>query len=182
VLWSAVAGILFAGSLPVLEAHGAAPFTLIQSSSEETGKPTAAIVLTQETLDSYTGPTYLSSRDVHTQADLVGFASALKRGDSSIKRIALGTDSISMTYRSSVHVLRFGTRAIERTVYITSTGAITVVKPWWAQFSDSRAELSDPASGFSDIAFSAEEGDSIPVETATRLLIRMHGRFQIGAL
>lgn len=168
-------------SAPAMRAYSAVPFNLIHSTSETTGQPTTAIEITQDTLGSYTGPSISSALDVHSQSDLVDFAATMMREDSSIKRITIGSDSLSMTYRSPVHILRFGSRTVERTVTVMSSGAIAITKPWYAAIANERHAATDPELGFSDIAIATDSG-GISIPTATKLLIRMHGRLQIGAI
>lgn len=164
-----------------MHAYSAVPFTLIHSTSETTGQPTTAIELTQDTLDAYTGPSISSALDVRTQTDLVDFAATLMREDRSIQRITIGSDSLSMTYRSPVHILRFGTRTVERTVTIMSSGAVAITKPWYAAIANEKRTADDPELGFADIDI-VTDSSGISIPTATKLLIRMHGRLQIGAI
>jgi hypothetical protein len=181
VFWASLGVLAVVLSIPAMHAYSAMPFNLVHSTSETTGQETTAIEITQETLDSYTGPSISSKRDVHTQTDLLAFAATMMREDPSIKRITLGADSISMTYRSSVRLLHIGSRTIERTVSISKAGTVAITKPWYASFANERRQATDPEVGFADIAIATDSG-GISIPTATKLLIRMHGRFQIGAI
>lgn len=178
ILGFGLAVLLLSVGAPVLHAEGAVPLSLIYGTSETTAESTVAIEITQEELEKYDGPTISTMRDVHTQAQLVEYAASLMLEDSDIQRITLGTDEVSMTYRSKVEVLRFGERTLTRTVRVSSSGVVTVEQPWYANFTTSEK---DHASGFSDVALTSDDA-GLSARTEARLLMRMQGRFQIGAI
>lgn len=170
--------LLFAATIPTLHAQGAVPVSLIYGTSETTAAPTTSIELTQESLRDYKGPALTSVvSDVTTQAELIDFAATLMQEDSHIERITLDMDEVTMTYRSQERIPRFGHRMFERTVHVSSTGAVTVERPWFAAF----GEDDDPEIGFSDIRLVADQA-GLTAQTQARILMRMQGRFEIGAL
>lgn len=176
-----VAVVTLICAAPVVKAaYGSVPLILTYNSSETTGATTTAITITQEAISSSRGFSGTSLDDVLTQTDLIAYASTLMKQDEHIQSISLMEHSVSMRYQSVMYIQNFGERNIIRTVTITDTGSVSVTKPWYASLVNS-SNYTDPALGFRDL-LKAKKGTDFSSQTQAHLLMRMQGRFEIGAI
>jgi len=123
----------------------------------------------------------ISIDDVHSQQDLVSYADYLMQGDSRISQVQISGRSVSMTYLTTNRVLNVKTISTNTRATVNEDGGVSVAGSWARPLFTHIAQASSPNAGFSDIAL-VREGSELSPQTEARLLARLHGRFQIGAI
>lgn len=119
--------------------------------------------------------------DVRTQQQLVDYAQSLMHDDPRILQVEIADHSVSMTYQEQSRILRVKSIASQTRATVSDTGSVSLSKPWYASLFGTIANADAPDVGFSDLTLERDSSGLVP-QSAARMLARMHGRFQIGAL
>jgi hypothetical protein len=181
VISAFVVAAIVVSVIPIL-ARSAVPLPLLAGSSSSEATAPATILLTRENIQTGGGLTITSVLDVRSQAELIDYAQSLMRDDQSIVSIELQEGSVAMTYRHDTEVLRMRTISTETRAAISADGSVMLTRPWYESLFGAVANADATDYGFSDIAIETDSAGTMNPESAARLLSRMQGRFQIGAL
>jgi len=163
ILAIASIAVFFASIAPVVQAYSSGqilPDSLVVASS-------TSITLTQS--DKKESGVYgaFSSNNIQTQTELIDFASSLLYDDSYISEINIGAHSVSMTYGS-------------RTLTVLDDGSVSVSRPWYLSLLNT-SNTPSLRKGFRGIPMVSDSAGMTPA-TQARILLRMHGRFQLGVI
>lgn len=119
--------------------------------------------------------------DVHSQQELVSYANFLMRDDPRITHIQIGQRFVSMTYMTDNRILNVKTVSSDTKATVSGDGTVSIAGSWARPLFTHVAQTASPSIGFSDISM-VQRDDTLSPQTEARILARLHGRFQIGAI
>jgi hypothetical protein len=167
-----------ASALPV----AAAPTTIVSdvsapASSPENSGPSLSISHSDvsDSVDST-----LTLEQVQSEQQLYTFVHAVMHADPRIASVKVRPSSVTMEYAESGTFLA-SRRVYTTTATISDSGMLTLEKPWYAAIQAEASSPHTPDIGFRDIHITKDEHGITP-QSAAQLIVRMHNRFQIGAI
>lgn len=144
--------------------------------------PINASILTISTADAVNASSIVTSiDDVHSQEQLVSFADSLMQADPRITQVQIGQHSVSMTYVTDNRILDIKAVSSNTKATVSDDGTVALAGSWMRPLFTHIMQASSPNVGFSDIPMTTQDGSLSP-QTEARILARLHGRFQIGAI
>lgn len=152
------------------------------SFSAGTAAPTDTLIFTISSADAAKTSSIVTSMvDVHSEQDLVSYADYLMQDDARIAQVQIGERFVSMTYATYNRLLNVKTVSSHTKATVNEDGTVSIAGSWARPLFTHVAQTASPSVGFSDISMVQRDGTLSP-QTEARILARLHGRFQIGAI